>query len=304
MNLKNQNLWQSPLWEKFQKKLGRKTWFFNDAQNSALLIQHNLPFGFSWIDIPRGPIGDVKFLEQIILKIQTEEPKAVFLRIMPPETFQFTLKNKFPLLPAHANYQPETTLKINLTQSEEEILQQMKPKGRYNLRLAEKKGVKIKESQDLKEFYQLLKSTTSRDGFFGHSLDFYQKMLFSFGSDAQLLLAEYQNEVIAGGIFVYTPTEGIYYYGVSANEHRNVMAPYLLQWKAIQEAKKRGCLWYDFLGIAPLNSLPNHPWQGVTDFKKKFGGEVVNYLPAQEIVLKPFLYQLILLIKKIKKKLK
>jgi len=82
---------------------------------------------------------------------------------------------------------------------------------------------------------------------------------------------------------------GIYYYGASDNHYRKVMAPYLLQWEAIKESKKRGCKYYDFLGIAPEGAV-NHPWAGVTQFKGKFGGEVVDYPKAKDLVLKPFWY--------------
>ena len=78
------------------------------------------------------------------------------------------------------------------------------------------------------------------------------------------------------------------------------MAPYLLQWHAICEAKKLGFAHYDFLGIAPSGSK-NHPWQGVTDFKLKFGGEIVNYVKAKEFVFKPLWYFIIRLVKKIKR---
>lgn len=301
MSLKHANLWQSPLWEKFQKKLGRKTWFFQNDKSIALVIKYPLPCGFNWLDIGRGPIGEFDLLNEIVSKLQKEEPKTIFIRIMPNQ--EVKIKN-FKINKAHANHQPETTLKLDLTQTEAEILNQMKPKGRYNIRLSERKGVKVFKSNNIEAFYKLTQETTMRDSFFGHSLVFYKTLLESFGKQAELLLAEYQNQIIAAGIFVYTQEEAIYYYGASSNQHRNVMAPYLLQWKAIQESKKRECKQYDFLGIAPVNAPKNHPWKGVTDFKKKFGGEVINYYPAQEIILKPFFYLILILMKKIRKVIK
>jgi len=117
--------------------------------------------------------------------------------------------------------------------------------------------------------------------------------------NAQLLTAEYQGSIIAGGIFVYLDECGIYYYGASDNEYRNLMAPYLIQWEAIKEAKKRGCKTYDFLGVAPENAK-NHPWAGVTEFKKKFGGQIIDYPTAKEMVLRPFWYNVYRLYKFIK----
>jgi lipid II:glycine glycyltransferase (peptidoglycan interpeptide bridge formation enzyme) len=125
-------------------------------------------------------------------------------------------------------------------------------------------------------------------------------MLNIFKNEAQLFLAEYEGKIIAGGIFTYLNQEAIYYYGASSNKNRNVMAPYLIQWTAIQEAQKRKCKIYDFLGITPEKANKNHPWQGVTSFKKKFGGKIVNYSPAQEIVLKPLIYNLFIMLKKVR----
>ena len=137
--------------------------------------------------------------------------------------------------------------------------------------------------------YNILLQTGNRDGFGIHSKSYYQKMLEALGDKAQLLVAKYGGKVIAGGIFVYLEEWGIYYYGASDHSYRKSMAPYLIQWHAIQEAKKRGCKFYDFLGIAPENT-PNHPWAGVTDFKKKFGGQVVSYPQAKDMIIRPFWY--------------
>jgi lipid II:glycine glycyltransferase (peptidoglycan interpeptide bridge formation enzyme) len=81
--------------------------------------------------------------------------------------------------------------------------------------------------------------------------------------------------------------KGYYYYGASSYTHRALMAPYALQWAAMRYYKARGCATYDLLGIAPPDAPPDHPWQGISAFKEKFGGEVVMYPPEQEIVLRP-----------------
>lgn len=296
------NLWQSALWQKFQKKLGRQTWFLKNAETQLLAVQHFLPLGYSWIDIPRGPIGNVnlwqKLLEELIQK--TKKQKVVFIRIMPSNKIE-KKDFKHKIYKAHANHQPETSLVLDLTLEESELLKQMKPKGRYNIRLAQKKGVIVKESKDVSAFFKIFQETTERQKFGGHSQKYYEIMLDILENRAQLLLAEYENEIIAGGIFTYFEDEGIYYYGASIQKHRNVMAPYLLQWTAIQEAQKRGCQKYDFLGIAPEKTQKNHPWQGVTSFKKKFGGIVLEHSPAQEIVLKPSIYKTFLALKKMRK---
>ncbi|HEC20953.1 MAG TPA: peptidoglycan bridge formation glycyltransferase FemA/FemB family protein, partial [Candidatus Peregrinibacteria bacterium] len=137
----------------------------------------------------------------------------------------------------------------------------------------------------------LIKTTTERDRFSGHSLEIYQKMLEKLGNQASLLLAEYQGKITSGGIFTFYGKTAVYYYGASGNEHREVMAPYLVQWEAIQMAKEKGCRVFDFLGIAPPDTK-NHSWKGITEFKKKFGGKEVGFPAPQDIVYQPAWYQI------------
>ncbi|MFC1810808.1 lipid II:glycine glycyltransferase FemX [Patescibacteria group bacterium] len=282
---------QTKIWAEFRKAAkGEKYFTVND---DVFVQKMPLPLGKCWLYCNRGKLVDLQDLAR--------EQKAVFVR------FEFPyLKGEASDIPknlknAHAHYQPETTLVINLEKSEDEILAQMKQKGRYNIKLAEKKGVKIRESDDVTEFHKILKQTTQRDKFSGHNKEFYQKMIdiLEPHDGAKLYVAEYEGEVIAGIIVTFYKNTATYYYGASSNQHRNVMAPYLLQWHAIREAKKRGCKYYDFLGIAPPEAK-NHPWKGVTEFKLKFGGEVVEYEKSKEIVFQPFWYFVIRLIKKLR----
>ncbi|MFA5829811.1 MAG: peptidoglycan bridge formation glycyltransferase FemA/FemB family protein [Candidatus Gracilibacteria bacterium] len=304
-------------------------------EGAALIIRQQLPKGLSWLYCPRGPLVDYsnlpKFLPlfQKIAEIAKKE-NAVFLRFDPGLTespdfsktppaenlnFQKTVSKILNSKSAHAHYQPESTLILDLSQSPEELLKQMKPKGRYNIKIAQKHGITICVSdtaQDLKNFYQLLHQTTTRDQFSGHALEFYQNMLTILGPQkAKLYLAEYQTQpvgsstspgphIIAGLIATYFKDTAIYYFGASSNEYRNTMAPYLLQWQAILDAQKLGYKYYDFLGIAPEDQ-PNHPWAGVSDFKLKFGGTRLNYVPPQEIVYKPLWFNAIKLAKKLRR---
>ncbi len=295
----HRNLWQHPLWFEFQKSIGRKAWLFEEGKASALIIKHNLPFGLSWLEVPRGPLfGDDKSLKEIlsVIKKKARHEKAIFIRL---SSYSKIMIHDSKIMNASADHHPEDSLVIDLKQEEADILKQMKPKGRYNIKVARKHEVRVEPAVDVEDFYNLLKKTSNRDGFNIHSKSYYENMLDVFGDNIQLLIATYQDEVIAGGFFVYLDDWGIYYYGASDNKHRNLMAPYLLQWEAILEAKERGCKYYDFLGIAPENTK-NHPWKGVTDFKKKFGGEVVHYPKAKEIVLRPLWYWIYKIYKRLK----
>lgn len=272
---------QTTSWAEFRKTAKNEIFYEID---STFVQQMPLPMGKCWIYVNRGKIINLDDL--------AKRTGAVFARFEHPyQKHDFDKK----LQKAHAHYQPDTTLVIDLTKSEDEILAQMKQKGRYNIRLSEKKGVQIHESKDASEFYKILKQTTERDKFSGHNAEFYQKLI-DMVDGAKLYYAQYEGQIIAGVIATFYKDTAVYYYGASSNEHRNVMAPYLLQWHAIREAKSRGCKFYDFLGIAPEDST-NHPWKGVTAFKKKFGGEVYEYAEAKELVFKPFWYWLLRIVK-------
>lgn len=158
---------------------------------------------------------------------------------------------------AHAHYQPEYTNMVDLSLSEAEILAQMKPKGRYNIHLAEKKGIKImsclKASDAADIFYNLFQETTHRDKFSGHDKTFYENVLKIGGESgiAKLYIAYLSTTPIVAIIVTSFGDRATYFYGASSNAHRNLMAPYLLQWTAMLDAKKEGKKWYDLFGIAP-----------------------------------------------------
>jgi lipid II:glycine glycyltransferase (peptidoglycan interpeptide bridge formation enzyme) len=202
---------------------------------------------------------------------------------------------------------------VDISVAEEVILAQMHPKGRYNIGVAKKHGVTITEGteNDLDAFYELLQGTGGRDGFQISQKSHYARFLASL-EGSFMLLAYHAGKPIAGLLGLVWPTAsprpstgsghpspvgrgdggegnrtGIYYYGASSYEHRNLMAPYLLQWEAIRLAKAQGCTRYDLLGISAEQAPPDDPWWGITDFKRKFGGMVVSYPPEQEMVLRP-----------------
>ncbi len=300
---------QTDAWAKFQESIpGRgKTWRIEFADShgemdEALIIKQQLPMGRCWLWCPRGPKMDT-YSDQTAWHNFTKEVKsiailnkAVFLRVEAPVPKTEPVNWPKGFKNAHDHYLPEHTLIVDISQPEEAILAQMKPKGRYNIKLAQKKGVEVFKSQniahDVKVFYKILTQTTQRDGFAPHSESYYAKMLEILYPQglADLFLAEYEGKIIAALISTYYNDTATYYFGASGNEYRNVMAPYLLQWEAMLEGKRKGCKNYDFLGIAPDEKDSKHPWAGITDFKRKFGGSMVSYHPAKEYVFQLFWY--------------
>lgn len=365
LNPKEESLWseflenhpratihQTPEWAHFQSKIPgcEKYWIVvleDSAQASTaskilagtLLIRHALPHGYCWLYASRGPLLNYENhksaneqMATLLVEIKkiAKREKAIFLRVDPLISDHL----RFPHFRQNIHgFQPDHTLVLDLTKSEAALLTQMKPKGRYNIKLAEKKGVIIHKSTDLAAFYQIIKETTSRDGFHGHDQKFYENMLTTLashqsrGPNATLYLAEYENKIITGALNTFYKDTATYYYGASSNAHRNVMAPYFLHWQAILDAKAQGYKFYDFFGIAPTHeqsecasqqmsrlggtnpkrpteaeakTISKHPWAGVTEFKKKFGGTEISYQKPQEFVFKKALYLLYRAYKKLR----
>ncbi len=203
----------------------------------------------------------------------------------------------------YKKFMPPYTALIDLTQSEDEILAAMKSKGRYNIRLAEKKGVVVEQVEKIpynaKKFYELMQETTSRDDFAGNTLSYYETFLSTVEA-SQLFFAYFEWKVIAAGIFVMHDDVATYYYGASGNAHRNLMAPYLLQWTALCHAKKRGMKTYDLLGVAGPDERDSS-LAGVTDFKMKLSPQKTHVSDSSIYINKKIKYQVIMFLRRLRK---
>ena len=202
----------------------------------------------------------------------------------------------------------EYTALIDLSQSEENILGKMKPKGRYNIKLAEKKGVTTqvvnKTPANIKAFYELMNETTDRDSFSWNSYEYYCKFLNSI-PESKLMLSYVNENVVAAWIFLFDREVSIYYYWASTSKkkYRNLMAPYQLQWEAIKIAKSSWGKFYDFLWVANPDSK-NDPLSGVTSFKRKLTPDIRHVSESYIWINSIILYTLLKLIKKCKSLIK
>ena len=192
---------------------------------------------------------------------------------------------------------PADTLLFDLTKSEEILLAQMHPKTRYNIRLAEKKGVKatIDVVDSLEEAWNLFEQTATRGAFRLHARSYYEQMRKSLQKKECRVFfakAEQGGEILAVNIMIDQGKTRTYLHGASSNQHREMMAPYVLHWELIKDAKKQGLKEYDWWGIAPKGSGEEHPWVGVTRFKKGFGQEQLSYAGTFDFVCENWKYQL------------
>ena len=307
----NAHVLQTLEWGKLKEQFGWKMdHLIHKEWGAQILIRSILP-GMKMAYIAKGPLapnsnikswlnGDecgADFLKQV--DDYCREHKIFFIKIEPDEEECGSIPAGF-IRSFHA-IQPLNTILVNIEDDDEKILARMKQKTRYNIRLAERKGVKVEVSDDIEAFYQLAKQTSQRDRFGIHSLKYYQTayQIFHNRGQCELFLAKYAETAISGIMVFANGMRAWYFYGASSNEHREVMAPYLLQWEAIRWAKRMGCSVYDLWGIPDYREayLENNFMKtedglwGVYRFKRGFGGRVFRSAGAFDRVYNPRLYQ-------------
>ncbi len=284
---------QSWEWGTFQEKAGAEIVRWRDEYALALLVKRALPLSRSYWYCPRGPLG-VNAVER--LAAADAFVGADFLRCEPKQVLAAAKKTR--------DVQPGQTLIVDLQQDVEALMAAMHEKWRYNIRLAERKGVKVfmagmKDTAALDIFWELMTETTERDQFRAHDKEYYRLMLETLSGDpatdgktrpvARLVFAEHDGKVLAANLMLYFGTTAIYLHGASSRERREVMAPQALHWQAMQDAKAWGYADYDFWGVAP-EGVEGHAWAGITRFKRGFGGRYVSYPGTFDLPLNHFWY--------------
>ncbi len=330
------NMLQSAFWGKLKSEFGWNALAFRHGCETAesagscylLVLVRELAAGLSLAYIPHGPMtgrfdgtADIKeqwdFAAELAVLLRPHLPGGcMFVRFDPPWGVLGDSSGGTPadypaekLSPrnisnpaaksfrkAAMDIQPPSTVILDLSKTEEELLAGMKSKTRYNIRLAAKKGVTVKITgiEDLPEWYDLYRITAERDKIALHSYDYYERIfnLAAEQSEAesgdeikktpalQLLQAVIDGTAEAGIITSRQGARGadcraIYLYGASSNNKRNHMPSYALQWEAIKQASAAGCTSYDFFGIPPVDN-PEHPMYGLYRFKTGFGGNILH----------------------------
>jgi peptidoglycan pentaglycine glycine transferase (the first glycine) len=187
------------------------------------------------------------------------------------------------------------TLILDLQHSEEDLMAGMKQKTRYNIRLADRRGVRVRRggTEDFDLLYQMYAETSVRDGFVIRKPEYYQDAWGSFirAGKAQPLIATVEEEPVAALIVFHFGKVATFMYGMSCSAHREKMPNYLLQWEAIRWAREQGCTTYDFWG-APDRLDPKDPMWGVYRFKRGFGAQLVRTIGAWDFPIRPALYWL------------
>ncbi len=304
----NVHLLQLPEWAKFKNNFGWQSQIFSSQTAFAQVLFRSLPLGFSIAYLPKGPLGTDWSSLWSQIDQECRKRKAVFLQVEPdlnlplPAEVESDFSQGF--IREEQTLQPRRTALISLEPDEEDLLAAMKQKTRYNIRLAAKKGVVVRPTDDVNGFYEMMVTTGNRDDFAVHSLEYYQKVfdIFSPSGKCVLLSAYYQDVPVAYLMLFLTASRSWYFYGASDNRQRNLMPTYLLQWEAMRWAKAYGAKEYDLWGIpdadeeeleASFTDRSDGLW-GVYRFKRGFGGKIVRTSPAFVKIFKPLLYKLYL----------
>lgn len=271
---------QSWAWGEFQQSLNQKIYRFSGNDFVNLAIQTSLPFGKKYLYCPRGPLGNIN--EALSdLKAMESDRNLIFSRIEPMQAVDLPRAVK--------DTQPVDNWALDLEKTEEELLIGMKPKTRYNINLAQRKGVMVKEGdqKDLLSVWQLLLETSQKGGFMLHPQNYYLQMHdYLSPRYLKILIAEYNGLALACMILTLFGSSAVYLHGGTSSKMKEAMAAYLLHWEAIRLAKKSGMKFYDFGGI----SVANPSWFGITRFKKSFGGFEVKYPGSFDLIYSPIWY--------------
>ncbi|MGI6207551.1 MAG: lipid II:glycine glycyltransferase FemX [Anaerolineae bacterium] len=309
--LPNASLLQTQQWGQLKSSFGWHSAQHESDAGMAQVLFRNTPLG-KLAYVPLGPAcRSPEALPQLIAELHelARSQRAFALKVEPNLRQDDAACDQLPALgfrPAFQTVQPRSTALVDLTCDEETILARMKPKTRYNIRLAERKGVVVREGtlDDLDTFGRLMEETGRRDGFGVHPPQYYRRAyeLFVPEGMAQLLVAEYGSEPLAAlMVFAFGDTAS-YLYGASSDRHRNLMPNYALQWHAIRWARARGCRQYDLWGIPDEVGQNPEPYMeaevpardglwGVWRFKRGFGVEVVRRAGAWDYVYNRLAYR-------------
>ena len=282
-----------------------------EIEGSVSVLIRKIPFFGNFMYSSRGPVCDIH--DERVLSQLTEGIRELakryhaFVFVIEPdikssdqEYREISKRLGYSIKDNAKNFreeiQPRYVFRLDLKgKTEDEIFKALHQKTRYNIRLAKKKGVVVREGsrEDLKDFHKIMVTTGQRDGFIIRPLSYFEKMYDELvpNGHMKVMMAYYEDKPIAGIIPIIYGNKVWYLYGASSNEHRNLMPNYLLQWTMIQYAIENGFEMYDFRGVSGVVD-EHHPQYGLYRFKKGFGGKFTEFLGEIYIPYKPLTYKL------------
>ncbi len=293
----------------------RRFAFIDDSGDWLIAVQmeeRRRRFGLGYWFAPRGPVFSSKVriedrkeimekcIEALLEKKELRD-RILFWRFEPT----VRLSEPDAILPMaflrNLAQNPACAAVLDLTPDEATLLTNMHSKTRYNIRVAEKHGVKIREGvgeKDLNDFLDLYEATAKRDSFVPQPRDYVRRTFDTMNEAglARLRLAEFNGKILSANLEIGFGDTIMYLYGSSSDEHREVMAPYALHWSAIRDAKTRGFTLYDFGGANPQSKAMFYykaSWDGITRFKQNWGAKVINLVGTWDLPFNGLIYRLV-----------
>lgn len=294
------NFLQSPAYAEMNRLIGEKVIIEDfDGKGRALMIVREAKRG-KYLEIPCGPLidwKDTKLVKRVLKRINeiAKAEKCVFVRIRPqlyktPENMKILERAGLKKSPMHLA--AEHTVVIDLKKTEEELLSNMRRQTRYDVRRAEKLGISVLKSNSeelFKEFHGVQAETARRQKFIPPSLETLLAERAAFGDNITIYVAMENEEAIAYGLIIKDGKEGDYYEAASTDLNRKLPGAHAILWRAMRDLKAEGYERFNLWGIAPAGQ-PHHRYAGVTTFKTGFGGEIVEYVPAHDMIISQVRY--------------
>ncbi len=313
------NFLQSWYWGEFQQaikhEIYRSGFYVDDKLVGVMLSVVEPARRARYLTVPAGPIIDWRDRDVVDaavneMKRVAKSLSCVFVRVRPQlESNEFSQKlfasNGFK--PAQMHLHAELTSQLDIGRELEDIKKGFRKNTRYELKRAKKRGIVVTETADpaaIKEFYDLQLETAERHGFVPFSYDFLHEQFKVFAAAGKVLLYSaktQEGELIAQAFVIFYNQEAAYHYGASTQLGRKEPGAYLVQWKAIEEAKARGIGRYNFWGVVPVDDT-KHRFYGVSVFKRGFRGHDIEYLHAQDLALSRPRYMLNWLVEFVRKR--
>ncbi len=297
---------QSWSWGEFRKKteVGLSRLGFGEKKFEEVfqITWHKIPYtNFCIGYCPKSVVPNSEEVE--IISKEAKKRGAIFVKFEPNEKLLPENEKKIEVLEKKFNWVKgkslftKYTFQLDISKSEEELLKNMHQKTRYNLRLAEKRGVEIIEDNSeigFEDYWKLMEETTKRQGFFAHSKEYHRKMWQTMTGSGMghLFKAIFEGKTLTTWM-VFILNDTIYYpYGASSSENREVMASNLMMWEVIRYGKKNGCRMFDMWGSLGPEPDVRDPWYGFHKFKQGYGAELVEFLGSFDLVVEPTLYKI------------
>src|SRR3989344_333146 len=263
------DLRQTKEYANYMQKIG---WQVEQVSNFQIFVK-KIPLLGKVIKIQRAENITKENIDKLL---SSQKPTVLYFE--PPLSPQFPQFTQFTL--SRSCFLPPKTIHIDLQKSTEQLSKEFKPKTRYNIGLAQRRGLTVIESADINTFCCLWKSAARNRGMWLPLGKEIKSIFESFGKNARILFA-YNNDILLGGVLlILTKDAGYYMYACSTHEGKKLFAPTLLAWEAIQLAKKEECNVFDFEGIYDERYPQTKSWKGFTKFKEGFGGEIIIYPPT------------------------